>query len=85
MKQSAYFVKYKEREKTREPLMQCKDLCADARIRNTAIQRMDERILALVGRDFVAAEGHYHGSCYRSYVYILRSGATGSLTDSEDT
>ena len=72
-------------KKTREPLTQCRDLCADATIRNTAIQRMDERILALVSRDLVAAEGHYHGSCYRSYVYIPQSGGTGSLTDNEDT
>jgi len=42
-------------------------------------------ILALASRYLVADEDHYDGTCYRSYVYITQSGATGSLTDNEDT
>ena len=30
-------------------------------------KKMDIRIHAIVSRDIVAAEGHYHRSCYRIY------------------
>ena len=47
--------------------MQCRELRADAKIRGAASKKMDIRILAIVSRDIVAAEGHYHRSCYRLY------------------
>lgn len=38
-----------------------------SRIRQTAIQKLDTDIIAIVSRDIVAAEAHYHKSCYREY------------------
>ncbi|KAK0133346.1 hypothetical protein N1851_031143 [Merluccius polli] len=35
--------------------------------RSAATRKIDGRILAIVSRDLVAAEGHYHRSCYRLY------------------
>ena len=45
--------KFLKGQKTRESLVQCREL--------------DTRILAVVSRYLVAAEAHYHRSCYRSY------------------
>ena len=38
-----------------------------AKIRSAAQKKMVGRILAQVSRDLVAAEGHYHNSCYKLY------------------
>lgn len=54
-------------QKTRENLVQCVELCADYTICNAAVKKHDQRILALLSRDLVAAEGHYHTSCYKLY------------------
>lgn len=59
--------KYLKGQHTRDALVQCHQLRADAKIRGAAQKKMDGRILALVSRDLVAAEGHYHRSCYRTY------------------
>lgn len=59
--------KYVKGQKTREVLVQCRELRADAKIRNAATKKMDSRILGIVSRDIVAAEAHYHRSCYRLY------------------
>jgi len=59
--------KYLDDTTAREPLVQCKELRADKSIREAATRKMDGRVLALVSRDLVAAEGHYHRSCYRDY------------------
>lgn len=57
----------KRKKNTREPLTLCAELRADDKFRKVAVQKLDSRILALVSRDLVAAEGHYHRSCYRLY------------------
>ena len=44
------------------------DLCADLRIRDVANLKSDGRILSLTSRDIVAAEAHYHASCYKAYM-----------------
>lgn len=77
--------KYLKGQKTREPLTQCAELRADARIRDAAVKKLDDRILVLLSRDLVAAEGHYHMSCYHSYMYVSQGDATSSVKDSEDT
>ncbi len=59
--------KYIKGQNTRDVLVQCRELRADAKIRSAATKKMDSRILAIVSRDLVAAEGHYHRSCYRLY------------------
>ena len=59
--------KYLKGQNTRESLVQCVEVRADDTIRNAATKKRDQRILALVSRDLVAAEGHYHTSCYKLY------------------
>ena len=56
--------------KTREKLIQAVQLSADATLRHCAILNNDARILAIASRDIVAAEAHYHASCYKSYTNI---------------
>ena len=58
--------------KTREKLVQEVRLRADQTLRECAIQKADERILAVTSRDIVAAEAHYHISCYKSTLLKLR-------------
>ena len=59
--------KYLKGQKTRESLMQCLELRADYSIRKAATSKQDHRILAILTRELVAAEGHYHKSCYKLY------------------
>lgn len=59
--------KYLRGQKTRELLTQCVELRADEKIRKAAVAKVDNRMLAIVSRELVAAEGHYHRSCYRLY------------------
>lgn len=59
--------KYLKGQKTRETLIQCSELRSDDRIRISAARKLDNRILAITSRELVAAEGHYHRSCYRAY------------------
>ena len=54
--------KYVKGTRTREPLVKCVELQAEARICEVAMQRNDAKVLALTSRDLVA---WYHKSCYR--------------------
>jgi len=56
--------------KSREKLIQAVQLRADTTLRHCAILNNDARILAITSRDIVAAEAHYHASCYKSYTNI---------------
>ena len=38
----------------------CRELRADAKVRDAATKKLDSKILAIVTRDIVAAEAHYH-------------------------
>ena len=53
--------------RTREKLTQTVQLRADQTLRDCAIRKGDEKIIAVTSRDIVAAEAHYHWSCYRNY------------------
>ena len=57
----------KDRRQERLIYIQFRELRPDASIRSGATKKMDSRALAIVSRDLVAAEGHYHRSCYQSY------------------
>ena len=70
--------KYLTNSKTREPLVQCVELRSDQTVRQAAVEKNDSRIIAIASRDLVAAEGHYHRSCYRRYTK-----KTSSKTNSE--
>ena len=56
-----------EKQKNKGSLIQCQELHADARVREIATMKLDQRMLAIMNRELVAAEGHYHRSCYRLY------------------
>ena len=43
---------------------------------------MDSRVLALLSRELIAAEAHYHRSWYRQYTNI--SSASGELSTEQD-
>lgn len=76
--------KYRRGTNTREPIVQCTELRSDQRIRECATKKQDEKILALVSRDIVAAEAHYHHSCYRLYTKPSDGPAyTSSKTDED--
>ena len=59
--------KYITGQKTRDTLIKCSELRSDNRIREAGVKKVDDRMLSITSRELVAAEGHYHRSCYRSY------------------
>ena len=59
--------KYVKGMHSRESLIQAVDLRADQTIRDIAINTANERLLAITSRDIVAAEAHYHRSCYKLF------------------
>ena len=74
--------KYKKGSRTRESLTQARQLRTDTSVRNAAELKMDSRVLALLSRELIAAEAHYHRSCYRQYTNI--SSASGELSTEQD-
>ena len=52
---------------TRETLTKARQLRADETLRQCAIEKQDEKILVITSMDIVAAEAHYHHSCYTNY------------------
>ena len=52
--------------RTLEKLVKTIQLRVDQTLRQIATERCDERILAITSSDIVAAEAHYHRTCYRS-------------------
>ena len=61
----------------------CCQLRADAKIRSAAQKKSDGRILSLVSRDPVAAEGRYHTSCYK--MYTKEEDSKEDVADTEET
>ena len=59
--------KYVKGTRTRETLIVAMELRVDQTIRDVAMKRQDEKILAVTSRDIVAAEAYYHRSCYKDY------------------
>ena len=64
--------KYLPSSNSREDLLQSRTLCADAKIRNAAQAKLDQRMIAITSRELVAGEGHYHKSCYRNYTREMK-------------
>ena len=75
--------KYIKGQKTREEMVKCCELRADSRIRDAAVKKLDDIMLSITSRDRVAAEGHYHRSCYSSYTRGKPVASSG-LADAED-
>jgi len=63
-------VKFLKGCKSHEKLIQAVQLTADQTLQECAIQKGDAKILAVTSRDIVAAEAHYHVSCYKDYTRI---------------
>jgi len=63
-------IKFMKNPNSRGKLIQAVQLRADTTLRNCAILKNDARILAITSRAIMAAEGHYHASCYKSYTNI---------------
>ena len=53
-------------------------------IRTAAIEKKDSRVLAVVSRELVAAEAHYHRSCYRNYTRPVHTQVSGSSGTNDD-
>jgi len=59
--------KYARGSHSREPLRQADQLRVDNKLRKIATEKRDSKILTITSRDVVAAEAHYHHSCYKNY------------------
>ncbi|KAK7067579.1 hypothetical protein SK128_020590, partial [Halocaridina rubra] len=59
--------KYCKGTNSRKPLRKAVELRADQTIRTIATACSGERIMGLTSRDLVAAEAHYHTTCYRNF------------------
>ena len=79
-KKTKYIPKYQ----TREPLMQSLELRSDARVRQAAIEKLDDKILAVTSQNIVAAEAHYHKTCYRNYTRDEKPKTIPATITSED-
>ena len=78
--------KYIKGSKTREKLTQAVQLRADRTLREFATQKGDKNILAVTSRDIVAAEAHYHHSCYKNYTRVkTKECNNGGDTTDEDS
>ena len=80
--------KYIKRSHSREPLIQASELRADEKVRAVATIKMDNKILAATSRELVAAEAHYHKTCYRDYTreyYSQPSNKSGTVEDGDQT
>ncbi|KAI8521965.1 hypothetical protein Bbelb_017190 [Branchiostoma belcheri] len=75
--------KYLPGQRTREPLVKCCEFRADVKIRQAAEDKMDFRMISLVSRDLIAAEGQYHRSCYRAYTRNTESCEAGNDDNAE--
>lgn len=59
--------KYTKGSKSRKGLILARQLRVDDTVRRVAEIKQDTRILALASRELVAAEAHWHHSCYKNY------------------
>ena len=77
--------KYKKKSRTKEPLIKCSELRGDDSVRRAAVFKKDQRILALASRELVAAEAHYHKTCYLNYTRCLSESNKGGDKGDSDT
>ena len=76
--------KYSQGSKSTELLIQSRELRSDEKIRNAAIANMDHKIIAITSRELVAAEAHYHKSCYRNYTRGEKQKSTVEPSSDDD-
>jgi len=82
--------------RSREKLVKCRELRVDETLRSVAVRNIampgrtgksceiDNRILALTSREIVAAEAHYHHSCYKDYTRMRPEKPTQETDDAEE-
>lgn len=63
-------VKYMKGQKTREPLRKALESRVDETSRKLALEKQDTKLIAITSREIVAAEAHYHSSCYTNNKYM---------------
>ena len=63
--------KYLPGTKTREKLVSCETLTADKKIRESAEEKHDERIMKIATDELIAKEVCYHKRCYSAYTILL--------------
>ena len=81
---------YLKETRSREKLIKAVQLRADETLRRCAIIKEDSNIIAVTSRDIVAAEAHYHISCYKSYTNLSRlkksePKESGEVDESDDS
>lgn len=74
--------KFVKGSKSREGLTQARQLRVDDTVRKAAEIKHDKRILALASREQVAAEAHWHHSCYKNYTRT--NSKSVNTTDTEE-
>ena len=74
-------MKYIRSTSSREPLVKAAHLRVDKTLKEKALAKCDQKILAVTSRDIVAAEAHYHRSCYREYTRPKKPSPSSSSTD----
>ena len=77
--------KDKYKKGIKEGLTQARELRVNDSVRKAAISKQDSRILAILSRDLVAAEGHYHRTCYRHYTNIKESDKGEECEEDDDS
>lgn len=75
--------KYVRSLNSREKLVKAAQLRVDKTLRDTAVKKCDEKILAVTSRDIVAAQAHYHRSCYREYTRPTKTSQASASSDEE--
>lgn len=87
MKKSAFSVARKDKYKKgiKEGLSQARELRVNDSVRKAAISKQDSRILAILSRDLVAAEGHYHRTCHRHYTNLKESDKGEESEEDDDS
>ena len=85
LERSAYSAKrktkFKRGTRAKEISRQARKLGTDISVRNKAEIKMDSHVLALLSHELVAAEAHYHRSCYRQYTNISNTSTKSSNKD----
>ena len=66
---------------SREKLVKVVQIRVDETQRNIATEKCDHKIMALTSREIVAAEAHYHRSCYRVYTRPKQLGLRCDISD----
>lgn len=77
--------KDKYKKGIKEGLTQARELRVNDSVRKAAISKQDSRILTILSRDLVAAEGHYHHTCYRHYTNIKESDKGEESEEDDDS